>query len=89
MSIAPDFVKFKEMYILCSIWDFVGTHCLQGRYVGRSYQDCDNCQSTTTKDSKAAKGNIGSHRLLQQVYNKRIYGDYCTNGETIEERCEF
>ena len=72
------------MYILCTIWNSIGTHCMQGRHVGRSHQDHSNCRPTETNDSEKTKGNIGPHRVLPEVY-KGIHNDYYADGEIVEE----
>ena len=87
VSTTSNFTKSEEMYILRTIWNPIGTHCMQGRQVGRSCQDCDNHRPTETNDNKTTKGNIGQHRVLPDIY-KGICSDHCTNGEIIEERCE-
>ena len=75
-----DFIEYKEMYILCTIWNPIGTHCMQGRHVGRSCQDCNNCQPISTIDSETIEGNIGPHRVLLEFY-KGIHSDHYIDGE--------
>ena len=59
------------MYILCTIWIPIGTHCMQGRHVGRPSQDFDLYLPTNNNENKAAGSHIGSHMILQEV-DKRI-----------------
>ena len=80
-------VEYEEVCILCSIWDSVGTYCMQGSYVGRSCQYYGNCQPTNINDIKKNKGGIGSHRILLEVHKgMHIYRD--SDGETVEEGCK-
>ena len=79
MSTTSYFTESKEMYLLCTIWNPIGTHWMQGRHVGRPSHDCDHSRPTSTDDNKAAKGHIGPHRILHGVYNG-ICSDHDANG---------
>jgi hypothetical protein len=57
---------------------------MQTRTIIRPNQDCSNFGFVTSDISQAAEGNIGSYRLLKEIY-QRICIDYSTHGKVIEE----
>ena len=87
MSTTSDLAESQEVCILCSIWDSVGTYCMQERYVGPAHQDCGNFLPTSPYDNKTTKGYIWLYMILLKFY-KGICGDHNVDGETVEEGCE-
>jgi hypothetical protein len=81
----PDIIKYQEVHIWNTFWDTIGPYSVKIRLASRSYQDCSDCQFTTTKISMEVENNIGTHKILEEIH-KRVCVDHNTNGENVEER---
>ena len=85
VSIDSYFFELEKMYILCAIWYFVGSHCLQEILDGRSRKDCHHCKSSSTQLSQTIENSTWSYRVLQKIH-QGICKDHNTDGEIVKER---
>ena len=76
------------MYILRTVWYFVGPYCVQTRFDGGSCEDHHYCKFTNTQLSQEVTDNAWSDRLLQKIY-QGLSEDHNMNGEVVKEICEI
>ena len=67
--------------IFCALFGILLGHIVK-RNVGWSLQDCNNCQSTSTNDSKRASGDVGPYKVLLKVHKVR-YATITTSMEKL------
>jgi hypothetical protein len=79
-----DFIDFEEVYFLRTVWNFVGPCGMQKGITSGFDQDCNDSEFITAYISQTVEGISGSHRILQEVY-QRLCIDHNTYGKFVEE----